>query len=111
MMIRRLASITAIAALALSACTSGGGGTTAAPTTAASASAPAASASGAAATDCTVAVSWNNYQQPRWAKNDQPNIKKTVEDGGGKYIEADANLSNEQQLTDITNLIGRAPRS
>jgi D-xylose transport system substrate-binding protein len=52
-------------------------------------------------------VSWNNYQQPRWAKNDQPNIKKTVEDGGGTYIEADANLSNEQQLTDINNLIGQ----
>jgi D-xylose transport system substrate-binding protein len=109
MMIRRLASITAIAALALSACTSGGGGATTAPTT--GASAPAASASGgAAATDCTVAVSWNNYQQPRWAKNDQPNIKKTVEDGGGKYIEADANLSNEQQLTDINNLVGQGAK-
>jgi D-xylose transport system substrate-binding protein len=109
MIIRRLASITAIAALALSACTSGGGGATTAPTT--GASAPAASASGgAAATDCTVAVSWNNYQQPRWAKNDQPNIKKTVEDGGGKYIEADANLSNEQQLTDINNLVGQGAK-
>jgi D-xylose transport system substrate-binding protein len=109
MMIRRMASITAIAALALSACTSGGGGATTAPST--GASAPAASASGgAAATDCTVAVSWNNYQQPRWAKNDQPNIKKTVEDGGGKYIEADANLSNEQQLTDINNLVGQGAK-
>jgi D-xylose transport system substrate-binding protein len=52
-------------------------------------------------------VSWNNYQQPRWAKNDQPNIKKTVEDGGGTYIDADANLSNEQQLTDIDTLISK----
>ena len=65
---------------------------------------------GRGATDCTVAVSWNNYQQPRWAKNDQPNIKKTVEDGGGKYIDADANLSNEQQLTDINNLIGQGAK-
>jgi D-xylose transport system substrate-binding protein len=110
MMIRRLASITAIAALTFAACTSGGGAATTAPS-APAASAPAASASGGgAATDCTVAVSWNNYQQPRWAKNDQPNIKKTVEDGGGKYIEADANLSNEQQLTDINNLVGQGAK-
>ena len=56
---------------------------------------------------CTVAVSWNNYQQPRWAKNDQPNIKTTVEAAGGTYIDADANLSNEQQLTDIDTLIAQ----
>ena len=69
-----------------------------------------AEASAGSATDCTVAVSWNNYQQPPWAKNDQPNIKKTVEDGGGTYIDADANLNNEQQLTDINNLIGQGAK-
>ena len=52
-------------------------------------------------------MSWNNYQQPRWAKNDQPNIKSTVEAAGGTYIDADANLSNEQQLTDIDTLISK----
>jgi D-xylose transport system substrate-binding protein len=108
MSIRRMTALTLGAVLVLAACSSGGGATTA-PSTGASAPASAASTepSASAATACTVAVSWNNYQQPRWAKNDQPNIKKTVEDGGGTYIDADANLSNEQQLTDIDTLISK----
>ena len=64
----------------------------------------------AAAGDCTVGVSWNNFQQPRWAAHDQPNIKKTVEAGGGTYIDADANLSNEQQLTDVDTLISKGAK-
>ncbi len=56
---------------------------------------------------CTVAVSWNNFQQPRWAAHDQPGIKDTVEAAGGTYIDADANLSNEQQITDVNTLISR----
>ena len=111
---RRMLALSLSGVLALAACTSGGGGAaTSAPSSAAPSESAAASESASAstgATDCTVAVSWNNYQQPRWAKNDQPNIKKTVEDGGGKYIEADANLSNEQQLTDINNLIGQGAK-
>jgi len=93
---------------ALAACSSGGAATTA-PSAAPSASEPAASesASASAATSCTVGVSWNNFQQPRWAATDQPNMKKTVEDGGGKFIEADANLSNERQLTDVDTLISQ----
>jgi D-xylose transport system substrate-binding protein len=55
-------------------------------------------------------VSWNNFQQPRWAAHDQPNIKKTVTDAGGTYIDADANLSNEQQLTDIDTLISKGAK-
>ncbi|HET9756395.1 MAG TPA: substrate-binding domain-containing protein [Candidatus Limnocylindrales bacterium] len=107
MSIRRMTALTLGAVLVLAACSSGGGATTA-PSTGASAPASAAStAPSASAAACTVAVSWNNYQQPRWAKNDQPNIKKTVEDGGGTYIDADANLSNEQQLTDIDTLISK----
>jgi len=54
-----------------------------------------------------VGVSWNNFQQPRWAAHDQPNMKQTVEDGGGTFIEADANLSTEQQLTDVDNLLSQ----
>jgi D-xylose transport system substrate-binding protein len=107
MMIRRLASITAIAVFTFAACTSGGGGATTAPTTAASAPASAAGSPAASAAACTVGVSWNNFQQPRWAATDKPNIEKTVEDGGGTYIDADANLSNEQQLTDIDTLISK----
>ena len=65
---------------------------------------------GAAAAGCTVGVSWNNFQQPRWAAHDEPNMKKTVEAGGGKYIDADANLSTEQQLTDIDTLISQGAK-
>jgi len=113
---RRMLALSLSGVLALAACTSSGGGaatsapSSAAPSESAAASGSASASASTGATDCTVAVSWNNYQQPRWAKNDQPNIKKTVEDGGGKYIEADANLSNEQQLTDINNLIGQGAK-
>ena len=55
-------------------------------------------------------MSWNNFQQPRWAAHDKPNIKTTVEAGGGTYIDADANLSNEQQLTDIDTLISKGAK-
>jgi D-xylose transport system substrate-binding protein len=70
----------------------------------------ASTAASAAATDCTVGVSWNNFQQPRWAAADKPNIQKTVEAAGGKYIDADANLSNEQQLTDVDSLINQGAK-
>lgn len=60
-----------------------------------------------AAPSCTVGVSWNNFQQPRWAAHDEPNMKSTIEAGGGTYIRADANLSSEQQLTDVDNLISQ----
>jgi len=93
---RRLAALVAVAAVVMAACSSSGATT-----------APAASA---AAAGCTVGVSWNNFQQPRWAAHDQPNMKKTVEAGGGTYIDADANLSNEQQLTDIDTLISKGAK-
>ncbi len=91
MFVRKVAALTAVAALVFAACSSGaspapGGG------------------------DCTVGVSWNNFQQPRWAAHDEPNLKKTVEDGGGKYISADANLSSEQQLTDVDTLISQGAK-
>ncbi len=96
MSIRRSAVLTAAAAMILAACTS------ASPT--ASTGASAGASTGAA---CTVGVSWNNFQQPRWAAHDEPNLKNTVEAGGGKYISADANLSSEQQLTDVDTLISK----
>jgi D-xylose transport system substrate-binding protein len=88
MLIRRLAVVTAAAAVMLAACTS-------------------ASPGASAGAGCVVGVSWNNFQQPRWAAHDEPNLKKTVEDGGGSYISADANLSSEQQLTDVDTLISK----
>ena len=96
MVIRRLAAGLAVAAISLAACSTG----TSTSTSSQASSSPAGS-------DCTVAVSWNNFQQPRWAAADQPNIKAAVEDAGGAYIDADANLSNEQQLTDVDNLIAQ----
>src|SRR4029078_5773014 len=42
--------------------------------------------------------------------HDKPNIQSTVEAGGGKYIDADANLSNEQQLTDVDTLISKGAK-
>ena len=93
----------------------GGNGATTAPTsppaaTTAPTSAvtqPPASTVASQTAGCTVGVSWNNFQQPRWAAHDKPNIQQTVEAGGGKYIDADANLSNEQQLTDVDTLISK----
>jgi len=88
MNLRRAAVLVAAAAMVLAAC---GTGATPKPAT----------------VECTVAVSWNNFQQPRWAAHDEPNLKETVEAGGGTYISADANLSAEQQLTDVDTLIGK----
>jgi D-xylose transport system substrate-binding protein len=96
MVTRKLAAVLGVFALALAACGNGTGSP-----------GESQAASGAATTDCTVAVSWNNFQQPRWAAADKPNIQQVVEDAGGTYIDADANLVNEQQLTDISNLIGQ----
>ena len=96
---RRFAALVGALAVVIAPCTSTGG--SAAPSAAASAPAS------AAAADCTVGVSWNNFQQPRWAAHDEPGIKDTVEAGGGTYISADANLSTEQQLTDVTTMLSQ----
>jgi D-xylose transport system substrate-binding protein len=88
----------------LAACTSTPGATTAPATTAPSTSAP---ATGGGTEGCTVGVSWNNFQQPRWAAHDQPGIRDTVEGGGGTYIDADAADSMEQQISDVDSLISR----
>ncbi len=108
---RRVAVLLATAAITFAACTSGGASPSAAPSEAPSAApSEAPSAAPSAAEECVVGVSWNNFQQPRWAATDQPNIKKTVEAGGGTYIDADANLSNEQQLTDVDTLISKGAK-
>jgi D-xylose transport system substrate-binding protein len=105
---RRIAAFAAAVSIAVAAC--GGAATTApatvAPTTAgATAGTPTAAAGG-----CVVGVSWNNFQQPRWAAHDEPNLKKTVEAGGGSYISKDANLVAEQQLTDVDTLISQGAK-
>jgi D-xylose transport system substrate-binding protein len=111
MLDRRIGLLVATLAIVASACSSGGTATTAPQSEAPASGAPASAApppsGSAAAGDCTVAVSWNNFQQPRWAAHDEPGIRDTVEAGGGTYISADANLSTEQQLTDVTTMLGQ----
>ena len=54
-----------------------------------------------------VGVSWNNYQEERWAKFDEPAIKAAVEAGGGTYISNDAKSSAETQASNVENLISQ----
>ena len=77
---RRFAATLGTIALVLAACTGGGDESSEPAASEPAGSEPAASES-AAAGECTVAVSWNNFQQPRWAAKDKPNIQETVEAG------------------------------
>jgi D-xylose transport system substrate-binding protein len=101
MNIRKIGFLLAATAIIAGACSNNGAST--------GSGAPAGSGAQTGA-GCTVGVSWNNFQQPRWAAHDKPAIQKTVEAAGGKYIDADANLSNEQQATDITTMISKGAK-
>jgi len=57
----------------------------------------------------TVGVSWSNFQEERW-KRDEGAMKAAIEKAGGKYISADAQGSNEKQAADIDNLITRGAK-
>ena len=57
--------------------------------------------------DCVVGVSWNNYQEERWAKWDEPALKAAIEAGGGTYISNDAKSSTETQASNLENLISQ----
>jgi D-xylose transport system substrate-binding protein len=57
----------------------------------------------------TVGVSWSNFQEERW-KRDEAAMKAAIEKAGGKYISADAQGSNEKQAADIDNLITRGAK-
>ncbi len=94
---RRLGALLALAMVA-GACTQGG----ASP----SASGPAGSGGGGTG-DCLVGVSWNNYQQERWAKADEPAIQAALEAGGAQYQRTDARDDESQQLTDVDSLINQ----
>jgi D-xylose transport system substrate-binding protein len=61
--------------------------------------------------DITVGVSWNNYQEERWAKSDEPAIKQALQAAGAKYISTDAGSSAEKQLTDVENLISQGAKA
>ena len=65
---------------------------------------------GTSASGCTIGVSWNNYQEERWAKWDEPAIKKAITDAGGKYISNDAKSSPETQASNVDNLISQGAK-
>jgi len=54
-----------------------------------------------------VGVSWNNFQEERWAKSDEPAIKAVLEAEGIEYISTDAGSSAEKQLDDVEQLISQ----
>ncbi len=105
---RRLLALASATVIALAACSSSGAST--APSVAApSAAAPSAAASPAAsaAAGCKVGMSWNNYQEERWAKWDEPAVKAAIEAGGGEYFANDAKSSAEAQATNVETLIAQ----
>jgi D-xylose transport system substrate-binding protein len=55
--------------------------------------------------DIVVGVSWNNYNEERWARWDEPAIQAALDEAGATYISTDAGSSEEQQLTDVEQLI------
>jgi len=116
---RRLMALVAVIALVIAACggeeggdtTEAGADTTEAEvtTTAAEATTTAAGATTTAAAggDCLVGMSWNNYNEERWAKHDEPAIQAALEAGGCEYTSTDAGSSEEQQIADVENLINQ----
>jgi len=97
---RRTFAVFAALTLALSAC--GGGGT--------SSTAPGGTGGGGGGggTACKVGISWNNFQQPRWAATDKPAMFKAIQDGGGTIVgDPDANLDSQRQLSDVDTLINK----
>jgi D-xylose transport system substrate-binding protein len=73
-----------------------------------SSEAPSESAGGESpAGDLLVGVSWNNYNEERWAKSDEPAIKAALEEAGASYTSTDAGSSAEQQLADVENLLSQ----
>ena len=96
---RRNLALMAVIAMMIAACGGDGAATTVA-TTGAETTAP-------AGDGVIVGVSWNNYNEERWALWDEPAIKAAIEAEGGTYISADAGSSEEQQIADVENLISQ----
>lgn len=55
----------------------------------------------------SIGVSWNNFQEERWGKWDEPAIKAVIEANGDTYLSTDAQSSASKQLTDIESLISQ----
>ena len=100
MFYRRVAALVGAAAIVAAGC-----GAAASPTPAGGGGATVAPGAG-----CTVGVSWNNYQEERWAKWDEPALKAAIEAGGGTYISNDAKSSAETQASNTENLISQGAK-
>jgi D-xylose transport system substrate-binding protein len=81
-----LVSVVALLASATTACSSGG------------------------ASGCKVGVSWNNYQEERWAKWDEPAIKKALEADGAEYMSNDAKSSSDTQAANVDALVNQGAK-
>jgi len=57
-----------------------------------------------------IGVSWSNFQEERW-KKDETAIKAALEAAGAKYVSADAQGSNEKQLADVEALIAKGAKA
>ena len=69
-----------------------------------------ASVTAAHAAGDTIGVSWSNFQEERW-KRDEAAIKAAIEAAGDRYISADAQGSNEKQRADIDALITKGAKA
>jgi D-xylose transport system substrate-binding protein len=104
---RRLAGAVATM-IVVAACGTGGGGTPKPATPGPGTPAPGTPAPGTpSAEGCTVGVSYNNYQEERWALRDEPAMRDAIVAGGGTYISNDAASSEERQATNVENLISQ----
>ena len=57
-----------------------------------------------------IGVSWSNFQEERW-KRDEAAIKAAIEAAGDRYISADAQGSNEKQRADMDALITKGAKA
>ena len=51
----------------------------------------------ALAQDLTVGVSWSNFQEERW-KRDEAAIRAALDEAGAEYVSTDAQSSSAKQL-------------
>jgi len=54
----------------------------------------------------TIGVSWSNFQEERW-KRDEAAMVEVIEANGGTYLSTDAQSSPAKQLSDVESLIAR----
>jgi D-xylose transport system substrate-binding protein len=68
------------------------------------------SSSSSSTSTCVVGVSWNNYQEERWAKWDEPAIKEALQKAGCSYISNDAKSSSDAQIANVEALINQGAK-